>query len=79
MVSNRMRHIPAQAQDEIRRRAIAALNSGFKQVDVSRLLSVPERTIRRWVALLRQLGVEQHEPKRRGRSAGEASALNLLR
>ena len=77
MASNSMRHIPAAAQDEIRRRAIVALNNGLKQVDVSRLLSVPERTIRRWVALLRQLGVEQLEPKRRGRRAGEASALGV--
>ena len=72
-----MRHIPAEAQDEIRRRAIAALNNGFKQVDVSRMMSVPERTIGRWVALTRAEGVEQLEPKRRGRSAGEASALGV--
>ena len=52
-----------------------ALNNGFKQVEVSRLLSVPERTIRRWVAQMRAEGVDQLEPKRRGRRAGEASAL----
>lgn len=77
MVSNSMRHIPAAAQDEIRRRAIVALGNGFKQVEVSRLLSLPERTIRRWVALMRAQGVEQLEPKRRGRRAGEASALGV--
>ena len=75
MASNSMRHIPADAQDEIRRRAIVALNNGFRQVEVSRLMSVPERTIRRWVALMRSEGVERLEPKRRGRKAGEASAL----
>lgn len=77
MVSNSMRPIAAAAQDEIRRRAIVALNNGFKQVEVSRLRLVPERTIRRWVALLRRQGVEQLEPKRRGRRAGEASALGV--
>ena len=77
MVSNSMRHIPAAAQDEIRRRAIVALGNGFKQVEVSRLLSLPERTIRRWVALMRAQGVKQLEPKRRGRRAGEASALGV--
>ena len=72
-----MRHIPAEAQDEIRRRAIEALNNGFKQVEVSRLMSVPERTIRRWVAQMRSAGVTSLEPKRRGRRAGEASALGV--
>ena len=72
-----MRHIPAEAQDEIRRRAIEALNNGFKQVEVSRLMSVPERTIRRWVAQMRSAGVKSLEPKRRGRRAGEASALGV--
>ena len=77
MASNSMRHIPAEAQDELRRRAIVALNNGFKQVEVSRLMSVPERTIRRWVALLRLQGVAHLEPKRRGRRPGEASALGV--
>ena len=72
-----MRHIPAEAQDEIRRRAIEALNNGFKQVEVSRLMSLPERTIRRWVAQMRSAGVKSLEPKRRGRRAGEASALGV--
>lgn len=36
-----MREIPAAAQDEIRRRAIAALNSGVKQVEVARVMSLP--------------------------------------
>ena len=72
-----MRHIPAEAQDEIRRRAIEALNNGFKQVEVSRLMSVPERTIRRWVAQMRSAEVTSLEPKRRGRRAGVASALGV--
>lgn len=67
----------AQAQDQIRRRAIEALNNGFKQVEVSRLMSVPERTIRRWVAHMRSAGVASLEPKRRGRRVGEASALGV--
>lgn len=49
-----MREIPAAAQDEIRRRAIAALNSGVKQVEVARVMSLPERTIRRWVAQMKR-------------------------
>ena len=77
MASNSMKHIPAGAQDEIRRRAIAALNNGFKQVEVSRLMSVPERTIRRWVAQMRREGTSVIEPQRRGRRAGEAAALNV--
>jgi transposase len=72
-----MRHIPAEAQDEIRRRAIAALNRGVKQVEVSRVMSLPERTIRRWVAQMKREGGTDIEPKRRGRRAGEAAALNV--
>ena len=74
-----MREIPAAAQDEIRRRAIAALNSGVKQVEVARVMSLPERTIRRWVAQMKREGGTTIEPKRRGRKAGEAAALNVRR
>ena len=74
-----MREIPAAAQDEIRRRAIAALNSGVKQVEVARVMSLPERTIRRWVAQMKREGGTAIEPKRRGRKAGEAAALNARR
>ena len=51
-----MREIPAAAQDEIRRRAIAALNSGVKQVEVARVMLLPERTIRRWM-IEREYGI----------------------
>ena len=71
-----MRETPAAAQDEIRRRAIAALNRGVKQADVARVMSLPERTIRRWVARMKREGGTTIEPKRRGRRAGEAAALN---
>lgn len=76
MTSNSMRHIPAEAQDEIRRRAIQAINNGVKQAEVARVMSLPDRTIRRWVAQMRREGTTTIEPKRRGRRAGEAAALN---
>ena len=40
-------------------------------------MSVPERTIRRWVAQMRREGTSAIEPQRRGRRTGEAAALNV--
>jgi transposase len=75
MRKDSMRDIPAVAQDELRKRVIAALNNGVKQADAARVFGIPDRTIRRWVAQMRREGVERIEPKRRGRVAGEVSEL----
>jgi len=75
MTTKSMREIPAVAQDEIRKRVIAALGNGLRQADAARLFGIPDRTIRRWVAQMRREGVQSLEPKRRGRTAGEVSQL----
>ena len=77
MITKSMKNIPAEAQDEIRRRAIQALNNGVTQAEVARVMSLPDRTIRRWVAQMRREGTTTIEPKRRGRTAGKAAALNV--
>lgn len=77
MTTRSMKNIPAEAQDEIRRRAIEALNSGVTQAQIARVMSLPDRTIRRWVAQMRRDRTTTIEPKLRGRRAGEASKLNL--
>ena len=75
MTKQSMRDIPAAAQDEIRKRVIAALNGGVKQAEAARVFGIPDRTIRRWVSQMRREGVVSIEPKRRGRIAGEVSEL----
>ena len=49
------------------------------QDELARVMSLPERTIRRWVAQMKREGGTAIEPKRRGRKAGEAAALNARR
>jgi len=75
MTKQSMRDIPAAAQDEIRKRVIAALNGGLSQAQAGRVFGIPDRSIRRWVAQMRREGVTRIEPKRRGRVAGEVSEL----
>ena len=71
-----MKEMPAAAQDELRDRAIAAINDGLSQAEASRIFAIPDRSIRRWVAQMRREGVKRIAPKKRGRRAGEVSELS---
>lgn len=46
----------ADASEYLRRLAVSRVNEGYKQTEVSHFLGVPERTLRRWVALHRSGG-----------------------
>jgi len=76
MTRKSMRHIPAAAQNEVRDRVIAAIRDGLSQADAARIFSIPDRSIRRWVAQMRRDKVDHIVPKRRGRRAGTVSQLS---
>jgi transposase len=71
-----MRHIPAVAQDDVRDRVIAAIHNGLSQAEAARIFSIPDRSIRRWVAQMRRDKVDRIVPKRRGRRMGTVSQLS---
>jgi len=73
----------AQAPDddliEVRRRAVAAAESGVTQVDVARVFGVSRQTVARWVRTYRTGGEETLRDRPRGRRPGERLALSATR
>jgi len=60
---------------EVRRRAVAAAESGVSQADVARVFGVSRQTVARWLRIYRQGGDEMLRSGRRGRRPGEQLAL----
>lgn len=60
---------------EVRRRAVAATESGVAQVDVARIFGVSRQTVARWVRTYQAGGEEMLRSQRRGRRPGEQLAL----
>lgn len=73
------RSLPAAAQEDLRRKAVAAVRSGMSQVEAARVFGVTRQAVGRWVGTSREQGTAALRAKRRGRpaqiqlSAGEAS------
>jgi transposase len=65
------RSLSAEAQENLRRRAIRAILSGTKQTEVARLLGVTRQAVAGWVRAHRSGGAEALKPKRRGRPPGK--------
>lgn len=65
------RSLSAEAQENLRRRAIGAILSGAKQTEVARLLGVTRQAVAGWVRAHRSGGVEALKTKRRGRPPGK--------
>lgn len=64
------RSLPAAAQESLRLRAIRAVLTGAKQVEVAQLLGVTRQAVARWVQAHRRGGVKALETRRRGRPPG---------
>jgi transposase len=75
MIKKSMRNTPAAAQSELRDRILLALQSGMSQADAARNFGVADRSIRRWVANVRQHRTEQYVQGPRGRPAGVGAKL----
>ncbi|MBT4502074.1 MAG: IS630 family transposase [Gemmatimonadetes bacterium] len=65
------RSLPAEAQENLRRRAIRAILSGAKQTEVARILGVTRQAVAGWVRAHRSGGAEALKTKRQGRPPGK--------
>lgn len=61
------RSLPAAAQEDLRRKAVAAVRSGMSQVEAARIFGVTRQAVGRWVATSREKGAAALRAKRRGR------------
>lgn len=75
MVKRDARALSPEALEELRRRAVAAVESGGSQAEVARLLGVSRKTVGAWVRAYRRGGEDSFRPKSRGRRPGEQLAL----
>jgi transposase len=70
------RRISLAAQEDLRRRAVAAVQAGHSQAAVSTMLGVSAKTVWRWVDAVRRNGSGGLKAGRRGRRPGEQKALD---
>jgi transposase len=70
------RRLSPAAQEDLRRRAVAAVENGKSQAEVSTVLSVSPKTVWRWVNAFRRKGNKGLQAGRRGRRPGEQKALD---
>jgi len=70
------RRLSPAAQEDLRRRAVAAVEAGKSQAEVSTVLGVSPKTVWRWVDAFRRKGNKGLKAGRRGRRAGEQKALD---
>src|SRR2546421_48615 len=75
VVRDGRRFSPA-AQEDLRRRAVAAVESGKSQAEVSAVLGVSPKTVWRWGEGFRRKGNKGLQTGRRGPRAGEQKALD---
>jgi transposase len=69
------RRLPQAAQEELRRRAVALVGEGRSQTEVAGLLDVSRQSVSEWVRAHRLGGKRALAAGRRGRRAGEKTAL----
>jgi transposase len=70
------RRLSPQAQEDLRRRAVAAVKAGHTQVAVSTVLGVSPQAVSRWVNAFDRKGNRALQTGRRGRRPGEQQALD---
>jgi transposase len=70
------RKLPADALEALRRRAIAAVESGTPKSEVARMFGVSRQTISAWHRDYRLKGEEALRSRRRGRRRGDQLALS---
>jgi transposase len=70
------RRLSPAAQEELRRRAVAAVERGATRTEVERLLGVPRQTIGQWVKAYREGGAAALASKPRGPKPGAGTKLS---
>lgn len=76
MATRDARSLSSEALETLRRRAVAAVESGASRTEVARLFGVSRKTVGAWVLAYRSVGDEAFRPKTRGRRPGEQLALS---
>jgi transposase len=76
MPNNDARSLPGAAQAALRNRAVQAVLDGMPQAEAARVLGVHPNAVNRWVKRYRQGGFQALSARRRGRRAGEQTALS---
>jgi transposase len=69
------RRLSPAAQEDLRRRAVAAVQAGKTQAEVSTVFQVAPKTVSRWMKAVRDKGNKGLKAGRRGRRPGEQKAL----
>jgi transposase len=70
------RRLSPEAQEDLRRRAVAAVKNGMTQAAVSTVFGVSPKTVWRWVDAFDRKGNRALKAGKRGRRAGEQKALD---
>lgn len=70
------RSLPPDALERLRRRAVAAVESGMPQSHVARLYGVSRKTVGNWMRAYEAGGEGAFRPRRRGRRVGQQLALS---
>src|SRR4051794_31358506 len=70
------RSLPPDALEQLRRRAVAAVESGSSQTRVASMFGVSRKAVGTWVRAYRSGGEPTLRPRPRGRRAGERLALS---
>jgi transposase len=76
VIARDTRSLPPQVLEDLRRRAVAAVESGLPQVQVARLYGVSRKTVGVWVRAYRTRGTESFRSRKRGRRSGDQLALS---
>ncbi|GAA5154457.1 MULTISPECIES: helix-turn-helix domain-containing protein [Amycolatopsis] len=71
------RSLPVDALEQLRRQAVAAVESGLSQTRVASLLGVSRKAVGAWVRAYQSGGESAFRPRPRGRRTGERLALSV--
>lgn len=61
------RSLPAEAQEDLRRRVVEAVQKGLAQTEAARVFGVARGTVSRWMGLVERVGRRALKARRRGR------------
>src|SRR5260221_13152712 len=64
------RSLPAEAQEDLRRRVVEAVQKGLSQTEVARVFGVARGTVSRWMGMVEREGRRALKAQRRGRPPG---------
>ena len=86
MKQNDLRSLSRATQEALRRRVVAALNAGMKQVEAARVFGVSRAALNNWLRAWREGGEAALAARRRGRPPGQtrlapwraATVVNLI-